>query len=155
MYQDKTQLLKQQVLLQARSWVGTKFHHQGRSKKTQTQDGAVDCIGLIVGVAKELGLKNRNNELISKYDVTDYSKLGIGNRLINTLEEHFDLVKDIQVSDVLLFSIMGQPQHVGIVAEKDNRFTLIHSYQGNNQVVEHDLSDKWKNRIIGIYRWQF
>ncbi len=45
----------------ARSWVGTKFHHQGRRKNV-----GVDCIGLIVGVAQELGL---NVE-----DKTDYAR---------------------------------------------------------------------------------
>ena len=30
----------------ARSWIGTRFHHQGRLKKTQSHKGGVDCLGL-------------------------------------------------------------------------------------------------------------
>ncbi|MBL0320066.1 MAG: hypothetical protein IPP74_12385 [Alphaproteobacteria bacterium] len=43
----------QKIISQARTWLGTPFHHQARLKGK-----GCDCLGLIVGVADELGLKD-------------------------------------------------------------------------------------------------
>ncbi len=42
-----------EVVRVARTWLGTPYHHQGRVK-----GAGVDCAGLSVGVAKELGLSD-------------------------------------------------------------------------------------------------
>ncbi len=44
--------LYEQIAAASRSWIGTAFHHQGRTKKTTGHKGGVDCLGLLVGVAK-------------------------------------------------------------------------------------------------------
>jgi len=49
-----SKVTKQQIILQARTWLGTKYHHQGRLKKSKAGAGGVDCIGLIIGVIDEL-----------------------------------------------------------------------------------------------------
>ena len=41
------------IVTQARTWIGTPFHHQARLKGK-----GCDCLGLIVGVVDELGLKD-------------------------------------------------------------------------------------------------
>jgi cell wall-associated NlpC family hydrolase len=41
------------IVRQARTWIGTPFHHQARLKSK-----GCDCLGLIVGVVDELGLKD-------------------------------------------------------------------------------------------------
>src|SRR5690606_2360282 len=48
--------LGQRIAVQARSWLGTRFHHQGRLKKRGGQPGGVDCLGLLMGVGQELEL---------------------------------------------------------------------------------------------------
>lgn len=154
MCQDKTLPLKRLVPDQARTWIGTDFRHQGRSKKNKKFNGGTDCIGLVVGVATELGVTNGKGQLLKDLDQTNYSKLGMGNKLVDILDKNMDKVDFILPGDVLLFRLMGQPQHVGIVGIREGELSLIHSYQGHNKVVEHHLSDKWLNRIISIYRFR-
>lgn len=155
MSQDRTQFLKQRVLLEARTWVGTSFRHQGRAKKTFEHPGGVDCIGLLVGVARELQLRDEAGKLLHDYDMPNYSRIGIGERLIETLEKHFYKTDSIAPSNVLLFAFAGQPQHLGIIGEDKDGLTLIHAYDSNGKVVEHGLSDKWLKRAIGVYQWRF
>ena len=45
-------ITKEDVVREAKTWLGTPFHHQGRLKGV-----GVDCAGVIVCVAKELKLK--------------------------------------------------------------------------------------------------
>jgi hypothetical protein len=55
-------------LTEAKSWLGTQYHHQGRLKKSDTHKGGVDCIGLVIGICANLGM----NEIVTA-DRTDYS----------------------------------------------------------------------------------
>ena len=41
-------------LREARSWVGTRYVHQGRVKRNAHNLGGCDCLGLLVGVVREL-----------------------------------------------------------------------------------------------------
>src|SRR5690349_19110626 len=59
----------------ARGWLGTRFHHQGRLKKTGTHSGGVDCLGLLVGVANELNLRDANQKHLADFDRTDYTHM--------------------------------------------------------------------------------
>ena len=42
---------RQDVVTAAREWIDTPFHHQARLKGV-----GVDCVGLVIGVARELAL---------------------------------------------------------------------------------------------------
>ncbi len=46
--------LQEQIVSQARTWLRTPFHHQAWLKGK-----GCDCLGLIVGVVDELGLKDK------------------------------------------------------------------------------------------------
>ena len=59
------QTLDRQVVDCARSWIGTRFRHQGRSRS------GVDCLGLLVMVAKECELEY-GGQFLSDYDESDY-----------------------------------------------------------------------------------
>jgi hypothetical protein len=39
-------------LTEAKSWLETQYHHQGRLKRTQNYLGGVDCIGLVIGICE-------------------------------------------------------------------------------------------------------
>jgi hypothetical protein len=56
-----------QVATQARAWIGTPFAHQHRARGV-----GVDCVGLVIGVARELGL------VPSCFDVTGYGSVPDG-----------------------------------------------------------------------------
>lgn len=63
----------EQIVAQARTWLGTKYHHQGRLKKSAKGPGGCDCLGLIIGVIDELGLQDGNGNPLTQADEFNYS----------------------------------------------------------------------------------
>lgn len=130
------------VIKEARTYLGTPWVHQGRTRK------GVDCVGFIV-----LAFAKFN---IPIYELKGYSRHPDGVLLRKTMSEqdHFKEVYNIQEGDVLLFRIRREPQHVGLVTNSNTAdFGIIHSYNGGvKKVIEHDLADYWKKRIVAIYR---
>ncbi len=132
----------------ARGWIGTRFHHQGRLKKSYNHSGGVDCLGLLIGVAKELNLP------YSRYDENNYSHYPDTDRLRNRLAsvmQEID-INNILSGDILLLNIDGNPQHLAIAGEISGELTMIHAYAPARQVVEHLIDDLWRSRIVAIYR---
>lgn len=109
--------LEQRVVQAARGWLGTRFCHQGRVKKTAAHAGGVDCLGLLVGVAHELALKDQQGKLLCDYDETNYPHYPdtvylqkmLGGLLTNIP------TRCIKESSILLLNIENFPQHMGIV----------------------------------------
>lgn len=65
----------------AQGWLGTRFRHQGRVK-----GGGVDCLGLVMGAARECGYD------IADLDETNYSKIPDGDYLLRRLSENLETV---------------------------------------------------------------
>jgi cell wall-associated NlpC family hydrolase len=144
------------IVCTAKAWVGTKYHHQGRLKKTDIHLGGVDCFGLIMGIAKELGIVGIGGKPLVQYDRIDYAMLPDGTRLKEFLDKHFLSVGKMRSGDILLFSFFGNPQHLGIVSNviADDRIEIIHCYSGSRLVVQHYLSPAWIRMISGVYRFR-
>lgn len=128
----------QQVTDVARTWVGTPFKHQGRLKGK-----AVDCGGLIVGIANDLGI-----------EVKDF--LGYGREPANGMLERIvssQTVKERKIKPgcILLMRFVREPQHLAIVTTNN---TIIHAYANIGKVTEHRLSNMWKARVTDIYRFK-
>jgi cell wall-associated NlpC family hydrolase len=127
---------RQDIVAAARGYLGVRWHHQGRSK------AGVDCLGLVVVVAHELGL--------STADSTDYGRLPDGMRLRNELARHLEFVRGPgEPGDVLLFRFERRPMHVGIVSD----IGLIHAFANLRKVVEHRLDDAWRARVVSAFRF--
>jgi cell wall-associated NlpC family hydrolase len=106
-----------QILTEARSWLGTRFQHQGRVKATAHHRGGCDCLGLIVGVATTLALRAKDGSLLSSHDVLGYGRMPDGGALKQSLEELLLSISitEIKPCDVLLMRFEREPQHVGMV----------------------------------------
>ncbi len=142
------------IVDQARTWLGTKYHHQGRLKKSAQCKGGVDCVGLLIGVADELSICDSDGCLLSKHDRTGYSS----NPIIPTdlVESHLTQIthKNMQAGDVLLFKFWKEPQHVGILTNyPTGGFGFIHCNASSNAVIEQPLSDTWLRMITHVYRF--
>jgi NlpC/P60 family putative phage cell wall peptidase len=111
------------VVAEARSWIGTPFHWQASLKGK-----GCDCKGLVVGVARELGMPEADNAFAS---IHDYGHAVPVRTLREGLAAMFDRVSEPQPGDVLLLMMAGQPQHVGIHAGD----VLIHTYAKGPQRV--------------------
>jgi len=138
----------EQFLIKAQSWLGTVYHHQGRLKKSDTHKGGVDCIGLVIGICRELGMRD-----IVNADQTDYSPNPTGNRLAHITGNHLIEVafEDKQPADILLFKTFKDPQHVGILIE-DNSF--IHCNSSAGKVVQQLLSKTWERMVTHVFRFK-
>ncbi len=132
----------------ARGWIGTRFHHQGRIRKTATHRGGVDCLGLLVGVADELGLRE-----LALADETSYSHQPDAKRLKVRLSELLCPLPISQLAsgNVALFCIDEQPQHLGIISDYQGISGIIHAYAPARAVVEHRLDAWWWERIDAVF----
>ena len=129
--------MTEEIILAARSWLGTKFHHQGRKKNV-----GVDCIGLVVGVAREVGFEVA--------DRTDYCRQPHARELEKALLGYLNPCK-IKVGAVALFTLGKEPQHVGIITDYGAGFGIIHAYAQARKVVEHNLDSWWRERLTACF----
>lgn len=129
------------IIETARSYLGTPYHHCGRKKGL-----GVDCIGLVSGVAVELGL--------TFHDLKAYPRMPDGKTLINEFNKCLLPVpaSDLQPGDIMVFWFRRPhlPTHAGIKSFGDG---MIHTYTSLEKVVEHDMGDTWKKRLYCVYRY--
>ena len=133
-------MMADKVVSVARAQIGTPFAHQGRAAGK-----ALDCAGLLIHVARELG--------INHIDVDAYGRTPNNGLLKQTLDSQPSLVRVTgypEAGDLLLMRFAKEPQHLAICAGE----TIIHSYMNVGKVCEHRYSDVWKARTVAIYRFE-
>lgn len=143
--------IQNEIVTQARTWLRTPFHHQARLKGK-----GCDCLGLIVGVVDELGLKDSTGMKLAAYDEVTYSKEPDGAYLIQKLTGILTEVPiaDARAGDLALFKVRENPQHLAILTDYEGALGMIHCYAQARRVVEHRLDDDWKSRLLKVFRWQ-
>lgn len=123
----------------ARSLIGAKWRHQGRSP------WAVDCIGLLVLSYRAAGLELE--------DTTHYSREPWNDNLQAELKKRFgDPVEDYQPGDIAVFkAFTKEPSHVALIANsRHGGLSLIHSRSGH-KVMEHEFDEKWQRMFVEAY----
>lgn len=126
------------IVAAARAALGTPFRHQGRLPGT-----ALDCAGLALTSAQAAG--------IAVLDQAGYPRRAGGAMLEAALDGQpaLERVTDApQAGDILLMRFEGDPQHLAVCAGS----TVIHAWATLRRVVEHDLTDEWRRRIVRVYR---
>lgn len=120
------------VVAAARGWLGTPFQHQQRFKGL-----ACDCAGLLIGVARELGL------VAADFDVPAYPRVPDGLSLLRWCDEYMTRVdrEQLQPGQVIAVVIDAEPQHLGIVGDyRHGGLSLIHAAarvpNGRGRVIE-------------------
>lgn len=136
------------IVAEARRWLGTPFLHQGR-----TRGVGVDCVGLLIGVARALGL------VAPELDVTGYPRTPQGNTIVDRCGEHLPRLElaEAQPGDVLVVRIDVLPQHAGILADyRYGGLSIIHALDQRGRhrgsVVEHRLDPGLAARAVAAYR---
>lgn len=135
--------LGSEVVRAAREWVGTPWRHQGR-----TRGVGVDCVGVAVGVARELAL------LPPSWDYTAYAREPRGDALQQALEAECTRLLLRKPGCLLLIRVGRQGRHLAIYAGHnwDSRsHTLIHASPRHRKVVEHGLTETWQRAVIAAY----
>jgi len=118
---------REQIIDAARRWVGTRWQHQGRSP------AGVDCIGLLVVVARELGLEVA--------DVAGYRRRQDGKELLAALRSQLQKqsITNWNIGDIGVFKESAFPIHVGFLGLRDGVPTVIHAHARRRQVIEEAL----------------
>ncbi|HAZ61181.1 MAG TPA: peptidase P60 [Gammaproteobacteria bacterium] len=124
-----------EIITEARRWLGTPFHHQGRCRGV-----GVDCAGVVIGVARTLGLSGN--------DVAGYGREPYRGLLMRELDSQMQRIDAPEPGAVLLLRFAVEPQHLAICTDQE---TLIHAYQTAGACVEHRYSDLWRARTLQAY----
>lgn len=127
---------REQIVSTARSYMGVRWHHQGRNR------AGLDCVGLVLATAWDLGL--------TAIDYDGYGRVPDGVMLRAELDKHMDRTDTQRLGDVLLMRFEQQPQHLAIVTD----IGIIHAHAMMRRVVEHGLDEVWASRIVGAYTWR-
>ncbi len=146
----KRKINSKKILKIAKSWVGTKFHFNGRIKKNQNNKGGVDCIGLILKVGEEIN-STYNGKNIINYDYLTYSRYPNKNEMRIFLNKYFIKIskKQAKAGDLVYFNFENKLEHIAIITDVG----ILHCYIEVKMVVEHSLNNYWNKKILGYYRY--
>lgn len=130
------------VIAEARSFVGTRWEHTARLKGV-----AVDCVGLITGVADAMG-----------YPYQDFTSYGVvpNGQLVPRLSRFLDPAAGPKPGQIGVFWFdrgSRMPQHVGIFSDHCG-LGLIHTYMDVGRVVEHAFDDRWRRRLCHVFEYR-
>lgn len=143
---------KQDVIAEARTWLGTRYHHQARIKGV-----GVDCGGLVFAVGAHLGLFPPSPMDFPKPEqFVGYARLAHNGSLLRACQMVMEEIPAYaaEPGDVILmtFTEDKEPQHVGILGDYvHGGLSLIHSYAPARRVVETRLDDGWRSRIVAAF----
>lgn len=128
-------------LAAARSYIGTPWVHQGRSR-----DG-IDCLGLVVECAR---LSHGNT-----VDVRDYAPQAQDETMLQMCQQHMErvLISDVLPGDVVICKY-GNQRHMAIVGDypAPGELSLVHASSLFGRVVEHRLDDTWRRLMFAAFR---
>lgn len=122
-------------MLNYRDLIGRPFQYGGRPPMH-----ALDCYGLVIEVSQRLGKSLPERQFSEQGNV-------IGALMSMQMNEWVESPREIGA--VLLFRVMGIPQHVGIIVSP---FEFLHTWEGTGGVVTERIDD-WERRIVGCYRY--
>lgn len=138
--------LAQQIIEEARLWLGTPYRHRGRHLHQ-----AVDCIGLVFGVAKRCGIGSEafwqqiNQEYATYRRVPDgFTLYGAFSRWLPEYPKH-----QAKPGDTLLISFAGAPRHTAILTDKN---TIIHAHSEAKGCVENEWNGDWYRDTTTAFR---
>lgn len=138
------QIARDQILLVTRTWLNTPYRHQASLKGV-----GCDCLGLMRGVYRELYNKEEP-EKVPPYTPTWY-ETNQKDPLLHAGKRHLIEIPIIAAKPgtVLVFRMKKgmSAKHCGIMTGPD---TMIHAYS-KRHVVEVNLGDSWKNKIVGAF----
>ncbi|WP_299776712.1 peptidase [uncultured Roseobacter sp.] len=138
--------LQQNIVTEARDWIGTPYVHQSAVKGAGT-----DCLGLLRGIWRVL--YGDEPESVPAYSM-DWSEPQGEERLWNAALRHLHPkdVKDEAPGDVLLFRMRSSAvaKHLGVVGRVGSNPSFVHAYSRFG-VVESSLSLPWRRRVVARF----
>ncbi|MFC6196584.1 NlpC/P60 family protein [Ponticaulis profundi] len=138
-------ILQEQILREARSWIGTPYRHQASVKGAGT-----DCLGLVRGIWR--AVYQAEPEAPPPY-TPDWAEALGQDTLLEAARRHMteQAIGDARSGDLILFRMgLGTPaKHAAIMSGQD---TIIHAYWGRS-VCETRLVPWWRRRIAAVFEF--
>lgn len=137
-------ITREDVVAQARDWKESPFKHQGRLKGV-----GVDCLGLVIGVAKHFEL------VAPDFNVTGYARSPDGVTFLALCDRYMTRIRraEMGLGDVVVVVVDQLPQHMGIVGDYwHGGYSIIHAASRYDRVVEHRLMFATNARFCAAYR---
>jgi cell wall-associated NlpC family hydrolase len=138
-------ITRAQIISKAREYIGTPCIHQGRLKGI-----GVDCIGLIVGVAKELGLPFFGKEEFRTYRRKPDRGESIMLRYLKA--QCIESSLPAKPGDIMVFwtNRRGVPHHMGIANDTGG---MIHAFTMMKIVAEHPISTMFTAHLMCAFSY--
>lgn len=136
-------ITRQQIVDKAREYIGVPVVHAGRNKN------GVDCIGLLICIAYDLGMYDINH--------VNYSPYVVPEQFVQELEKFATRKNEFatfELADIIMFNVGKWPHHVGLVSKLENgdgEISFIHTDMIAGKVVESRLDRSWSDRINCLY----
>jgi len=137
---------REQITSEARTWEGTAYHNRAELKGV-----GCDCIGLIIGVAKNTGLLR--GDYSPGYYSADWHLHKNEERLVGEVEAFGCTavpLDDRQPGDLLLFQFGRVCAHSALLLEDEQ---VIHAVRDFGKVVITGLRGEWSARLRRVYRF--
>jgi len=132
---------REDIIAEARKWIGTPYKHQGRGRK------GIDCVGLLIEVAAGVG-----HPVVAP---SAYSAMPKGHQLLDPCDQQLwkPLRQSIRPGDLAVFWgwNAAEPQHFCFIGEIGGRPTVIHSFSKFGQVVEQSYNRLWVHKFACLY----
>jgi hypothetical protein len=145
---------RDEVVAAARAYLGRPLRHQGRRQ-------ALDCVGLVLAVAEDLGLRDQFDTLIQRTDYGHYGPQQVdgavvrecARRLVSVLADTnpLTIANALDPGRVLVLRAPHVACHAGIVSQLESGPGMIHAYPPSRKVVEHRIDAAWLGRIAGVF----
>lgn len=132
---------REEIVASARSWMGVRWKHQGRSR------AGIDCAGLIIKVAHALE--------VTDFDSTNYGRQPDGKTLLELFDEHLvrKATRTPEPGDAGLFRESVHPLHCAIFSWRRGRLHLVHGHATRRKVVEEPFDHEWPERLIYVHEF--
>jgi NlpC/P60 family putative phage cell wall peptidase len=129
---------RSEIVDEARKWLGTPYHHQGR-----VLGHGIDCYGVIEMVGRALGIAIPENIV--------YSRIPDEKELIGYMDTY---AVNIPVSaamagDIVIIPFMNRMRHMAILTDSG----MLHSYEPQGKVIEHAIDAKWRRLFRRAYQY--
>jgi NlpC/P60 family putative phage cell wall peptidase len=129
---------REEIVEEARKWLGTPFHHMGR-----VMGHGVDCYGVVEMVGRSLGVHIPDDIV--------YSRIPDEKELIAYMDQYAVRVplEQAQAGDIIIVPYQFRMRHMAILTDKG----MLHAYEPLGKVVEHAIDNKWRRMFRRAYQY--
>lgn len=139
---------REEIVAEARSWVGTPYKHQASVK-----GAGADCLGVLRGVFRGVYGLQADPESAPPYQQTWYERTD-RDELLLAAQRHLIQVEEKEIlkpAQVLVFRMKPgmSAKHCGIVTHND---MMVHAYSGK-ATFEVTIGRHWRDKIAGVFEF--